>query len=687
MQHLASLLVILCLAFSGCHVTPDRSPCRDVDCSGHGTCLTLSGEQGQAPVPTCACDDGYAPTQSGMLCLPATDTSLCAGVTCSGHGTCVSLRGQPHCVCDDGFELGPDGTTCPDPCEGITCSGHGTCSVTSTGPRCSCEAGYATSLDGLACELASVYLTYKLVFDGEPSSIRGRVILDTSELADGTLKEQISIDLHGGIDRRALQVWTLDSAGHEVTSLEVDDLVAQCRVSRRRWAKATFDDKGSGTATFQRAGQLVSTDLSYQGAKRPVPMLGGFEYPGTTFGAMSPAFYIQALERYDKSGTASQTLEVFFPTAGIVAPVVMVASGTPDKPELSFPEYGVKVFYDNGLPVQIQLGFVGMSLLRYEGTPADLNMVPLEPGTPVSTGTLPTIPLETSVSLTSDDGTSLGATLALPQGTPPPAGLPAVLMVNDVSAADRDYPYAPLVRAPLYQHLAAYLAHAGFASLRYDPRAKTKVSLAQLAQDAKAAYTALASAAEVDKSRVFVLSHGTSSTVALSLLKEGLTARGYAALAPAIQKLDEVLLYKALQPYKAAKCGKWYTNSVEKRYNDILKEIADGTYQEEELLRVPVSLWKDWLAFDGAATLGAFAGPVLVLRGDQDMEMPAEQVTAAEDAAKDAGKANLTAQTLPGLTFSFAEGSMDDLWESALLPLDLPPAATDPLLNWLKANK
>lgn len=685
MKYLASLLVI-CLA-SSCNITPDRSPCRDVDCSGHGTCLTLSGGEAQAPVPTCACDEGYSPSPSGMLCLPTTDSSLCAGITCSGHGTCVSLRGQPHCVCDTGFELGPDGTTCPDPCEGVTCSGHGTCSPTSTGPMCSCEAGYTESLDGVACELASAYLIYKLVFDDDPTSIRGRVMLDTSELAAGTLKEQISIDLFGGMDRKALQVWTLDSAGHEVTALEVDDLVDQCRVTRRRWAKATFDGQGSGTATFQRVDKVVTTDLSYQGAKRPVPMLGGFEYPGTTFGAMSPAFYLQALERYDKSGATSQTLEVFFPTAGIVAPVVMVASGTPDKPELSFPEYAVKVTYDNGLPEQIQLGFVGMSLLRYEGTPADLNMVPLEPGTPVSTGTLPTIPQETSVSLTSGDGTSLSGTLALPPGSTAPTGLPAVLMVNDVTAEDRDHPYAPLIRAPLYRHLAAYLAHAGFASLRYDPRDKSKVSLAKLVQDAKAAYTALASAAEVDKSKVFVLSHGTSSIVALSLLKEGLTAKGYVALAPAIQKLDEVLLYKGTQPYKAAKCGKWYMNSIQKRYNDILKEITDGTYQEEELLRVPVSLWKDWLAFDGAATLGSFTGPVLVLRGDQDMEIPAEQVTAAEDAATAAGKTNLTAQTLPGLTFSFAEGSMDDLWESALLPLDLPQAATDPLLNWLKANK
>jgi dienelactone hydrolase len=297
------------------------------------------------------------------------------------------------------------------------------------------------------------------------------------------------------------------------------------------------------------------------------------------------------------------------------------------------------------------------------------------------------MPKETSVSLTSADGTSLNGTLALPQSSTPATGLPAVLMVNDVSAADRDHPYAPLIRAPLYQHLAAHLAHAGFASLRTDPRDKTKVSLAKLVQDAKAAYTALASTAEVDKSKVFVLSHGTSSIVALSLLKEGLTAKGYVALAPAIQKLDEVLLYKGTQPYKAAKCGKWFMNSVEKRYNNILKEIADGTYQEEELLRVPVSLWKDWLAFDGAATLGGFAGPVLVLRGDQDIEMPAEQVTAAEDAAKAAGKTNLTAQTLSGITFSFAEGAMDDLWEAALLPLDLPQAAIDPLLNWLKANK
>jgi pimeloyl-ACP methyl ester carboxylesterase len=683
---------------AGCQSTPARSPCADFDCSGRGTCVVaeLGGEQ----VPTCLCDPGYAPTTSGWLCVPATDSSLCAGITCSGKGTCVSVKGQPSCVCDTGYSRSADGKKCVDPCASVTCSGHGTCKATAAGPLCDCDKGYRVSLDGKGCEpgdAPKLQLAYKATYAQHPGWQLGRISLIVS--ATGEVQERMSFDVSfdwgggRGFSRKMNQTWVLDGTGDEPVSFSYHDHIRQGKVTRRRWGQASLGPS-SIAVTFQRLDKLISLTAPFSGARRPVPMPGGFEYPGWTFGCFSPSYYAMALRRYDKTKKDPQFLEVYYPTSASVGQVRMeVGSGAaPQKPVLSFPDYQIRVIYAaDGYPESMIMEQEGLAWSRYSGAEADLNISDLPSATPYTAVALPGAGTESSLAITTKDGLQLAGVLTVPKSATGP--VPAVLMVSDASSYSADAPLFGLPQ-PLYKHLAAHLAAAGVASLRYAARGRgksqgnlEKATLSQLTGDAAQALAALQGQKSVAPTKIVLLSHGTGSMVALSLLEQpAAKVKAYLGLAPVLEDMDKVAVYKRLEHLKQSGFSSKFLKQQEKYTLDPLKAIKDGTYEESSFHGLPVGLWKDMLAFDGKKNLGAFAGPALVLWGDQDLDFP-DPLQAAKDAAAKAGKTNLTATKLAGLTSMFVKGESKGLLEEALLPLELSTAALDAVTNWLAAIK
>ena len=695
---LASLLIGM-ISLAGCERTPISTLCGEFDCSGHGSCVLQLNADGQQ-VPSCVCDGGYVRSGSqGWFCLPDSSDGLCAGVSCSGHGSCVSRKGKATCACDSGYQPGSGGLSCVDPCAQISCSGQGTCKVNSSGPRCACNTGYRASADGKSCVAPSTgtFYTYKFFYNSYPTWQQGRAYLDVTNRATGTLVEHldfaIRFDYGGrGLGRKARQVWTLDSTRKQVVSAVLDDSYIQAKITRRRRASASFS-KGKATVTLQRLDKQGTHEVSYQGSKTPLPMLGGFEYPGWTLGCFSPGFYLLALERYDAKAGGRQQLEVYLPSAGVVQSITVQAdlSWTAAKPVLLLPEYAVRVTYEGGVPHTIELLGQDMTWQRYSGVPADLNLTDAKQATTVKATALPAAMQEGKLSFSSTDGTPLAGTLALPkQGTAPHA---AVLMVTDLDALDRDVPFRELPRAPLYQHLADHLAAAGFASLRYDPRTRGtssgstgRVRLERLAQDAEAAFKQLAAHKSVDPGKIYLLSLGRSSVVAVSLLARGVAIKGYLGLAPLLSEIPSAVVHGATSQLAAAGFSDNFLANQGSSMQLTMGEILGGGYARESWESLPVSVWKDYLVFNGAELLATYTGPVLLMRGDQDLETPASQLTTAAAAAKAAGKTNLTTSTLTGRTFIFTAGKISTLWEEAFLPFEVPSDVRSEILDWLKKN-
>ncbi len=694
-------IVLGLLLFVGCEPPPFARSCEDYDCSGHGSCITIT--RGTDQVPTCLCDADFSPSPSGFRCLPASTSSACAGVQCSGHGICVSARGEEQCVCADGYQQGEGDLSCLRSCAGVTCSGHGTCREDFLGGRCICYPGYSPTGDSLSCAKATspFQISYILTSDARPDSRLGEMALDVDvdvkQNAGGKLVEtmrfDIPLDSDGkGLSRQTRFQWFLDSSGIQATEVKFEDEFTQGTVKRRRSGAATFAH-GNGTVIFQRLAQTVSIKFGYKGTASPIPMLGGFEYPGWTLGCFSPAFYALALKRYNVSVKGAQPLEVFWPDSGMVGQVRVESDPgwTDSKPVLFFPDYQIRVVYEGDFPEAIRLEEQAMQWSLSSGTGPELNLSPPKTPTPFVPAALPTDFIEKDGSFTSRDKTTLYGTITYPQAKE--GTVPAVLMVSDLNARDRDIPFSKLAQMPLYQHLAAHLAHAGYASLRYDPRGRgeskadlNQASLSKLAEDAEAALGLLLTTPELDKDHIYLLSQGTASAVALSLLKTSSNIRGYVALAPLIKELDRALLYSSIEHLRVSGCSASFIDMQRKLLSGTLQQLSKGTFSGMEWRGLPVSFLQQLLAFDGSESLASFLGPVLVMRGDQDLEIPLAQLQAAEAAASKTNKVNFSSKTLIGLTYSFSEGSMTDLWEGAFFPLQLPTLTLQTLLDWLSKN-
>jgi hypothetical protein len=692
------LPLVALAVLSGCQGAPAHSLCSDFDCSGRGTCKLVQAQDGEL-TPTCVCDPGYAPSVSGWHCLPTSvAVSDCKGVTCSGHGTCVSLAGAASCRCDAGYKTGRDTETCESVCTGVSCSGHGSCRVLASGSTwCECDAGYRNAIDGKSCTAIELgtYRIYGLFYDKYSTWQMGKLTVDLTDLSSGKVQELFNntYDYYQRLYRTGWNRWTLDSAGKQAQALELDEVYTQRRLYRTRYYRTSQGPSG-GSLTVGRAGKQATLSPGAAGSLAPLPMPGAREYPGRALGCLSPVFYMLAYKRYDATTRGAQKLPVLWPdiaTSGTVT-VQAHSSWTAAKPVLQFPEQRVTVTYtSDGLPEKVQLESRAMSLTHITATPSDVNLAQRTPGTAVTVTPPPTGAIETELSITSADKTVLSATLARPSSGG--SALPAVLLVSDLRAHDRDATIRELPSLPLYKHLAAHLAAAGYASLRYDARSRgssqgsaSSATLARLVEDAQAALSALRGSSGIDGKRVYLLSHGMSSLVALTVLGKDSTIKGYLGLAPVLQDVDKALTYRVTEPLKVTQFSSKEISDFQKSFSDQMDEITKGTYKGTTWLDLPVAYWKDALAFKGLATLTTYSGPVLLLRGDQDLEVPKEQLSSATSAATTAGKKNLTSTTLAGITFGFAAGKKSDLWETAALPLEVPKSTVSAITDWLKKN-
>jgi hypothetical protein len=90
-------------------------------------------------------------------------------------------------------------------------------------------------------------------------------------------------------------------------------------------------------------------------------------------------------------------------------------------------------------------------------------------------------------------------------------------------------------------------------------------------------------------------------------------------------------------------------------FEEKLARLKAGTLGTERLLGAPQSYWKDLAARDGIGMARKLGAPVLVLRGDRDYQVLAQDVEAWRKGL--AGVPNVEIETLTGLNHLFIKGS------------------------------
>jgi len=211
----------------------------------------------------------------------------------------------------------------------------------------------------------------------------------------------------------------------------------------------------------------------------------------------------------------------------------------------------------------------------------------------------------------------LPATLSLPAGAGP---FPGVVLVHGSGPNDRD---ETVGANKLFKDLAEGLASAGIAVLRYDKRTYTygdqltnTITLDdEVVLDAIGAAHALAARPEVDGARVFVIGHSLGAMLAPEIAQRAGGVAGVVLLAP-----------PARAPWDIVRDQMKYLNAPREVRADVERTLVRAQLGEDTgtLMGMPMSYWQDWANRDGVAAARKLGARVLVLHGDRDYQVTAE---------------------------------------------------------------
>lgn len=227
----------------------------------------------------------------------------------------------------------------------------------------------------------------------------------------------------------------------------------------------------------------------------------------------------------------------------------------------------------------------------------------------------------------------LGATLALPNGDGPFRGC---LLLSGSGPLDRDS-NLPGQRLDIANSLAAALADAGVASLRFDKRGVGEstgdfltASFDDEVADASAALDALRSRDETTE-RVAVIGHSVGATIAVRLARHAPPPDAYVLLAGAAQPGERVMTWQTrrigeTQPIPA----RWFRSLVERRQATDRRRLLASTTPTLRLRRqtLPAAWFRGYMAHDPGADLSTIDRPVLAITGRKDVQVDPADVAA-----------------------------------------------------------
>ncbi|HWM89322.1 MAG TPA: alpha/beta fold hydrolase [Thermoanaerobaculia bacterium] len=262
-------------------------------------------------------------------------------------------------------------------------------------------------------------------------------------------------------------------------------------------------------------------------------------------------------------------------------------------------------------------------------------------------------PSEVEVTFAGYQGFQLAGSLSLPAPLSKD-GAPGVLLLPGSGPTDRDGNQPPYLSTDLLKEMSRRLVREGFAVLRFDKRAAAVYANrwpADLAAqdaffaweaftgDARAALDFLRGRPEVDRTRTAIVGHSEGGLIALQLGSD-LAAAGSppAALvlaSTAATKLDEVVrvqMARGLENLQANEADrKLHLDALDGAIRSILESgtvPADLPFLLRPLFPPNASrLLRSYFTIDPAALARSYPGPVLVLHGAMDAQIPAEEHT------------------------------------------------------------
>jgi fermentation-respiration switch protein FrsA (DUF1100 family) len=293
------------------------------------------------------------------------------------------------------------------------------------------------------------------------------------------------------------------------------------------------------------------------------------------------------------------------------------------------------------------------------------------------------------------NGFSLAGTLSRPQGQP--AGpLPAVVLVSGSGPPDRD---ETVFGIPIFGQLANALADAGFMVLRYDKRGVGQsggrvesATLADYADDVRAAYRMMADRKDVDRRRIALLGHSEGGSLALLAASKESKVAALALVATIGTTGADLNMYQvthALERSSRPEAEKQSTIQLQQRIQQAVltgKGWETITVPEAVRRQADTPYFQSFLAYDPAKVIKDVDQPMLIVQGALDTQVPpdnAQKLAALARGRKKAAAVDVV--TVPGVNHLLVPAKTGEVDEySRLEGAQVSPEVTNALIGWFK---
>ncbi len=242
--------------------------------------------------------------------------------------------------------------------------------------------------------------------------------------------------------------------------------------------------------------------------------------------------------------------------------------------------------------------------------------------------------------------TPMGHTLAGTLTRPRDAGarVPAVITITGSGAQERDEAIAGVDGYALFRQVADTLGRRGIAVLRLDDRGVgasggtfATAASRDFAEDIRAAVAFLRARDDIDPSRIALVGHSEGGLIAPMVAADDSTIAGIALLAGPAYTGQRIIAFQQRQAIAEASPGSFAS-------------ARDSMFREAQAQLDTLSRASPWLrefrAYDPVPTAKRVRIPVLILQGERDLQVTAEQADTLLAAFRAGGNTRVTMHRL-----------------------------------------
>jgi pimeloyl-ACP methyl ester carboxylesterase len=297
------------------------------------------------------------------------------------------------------------------------------------------------------------------------------------------------------------------------------------------------------------------------------------------------------------------------------------------------------------------------------------------------------------------NGFNLAATVSKPEKMPDPvkgkpARLPAIVLIGGSGPTDRN---ETVFGIAIFQQLANALADAGYIVVRYDKRGvgqsggrPESATLADYADDVRAAVRYLTTRKDVDDDRIAIAGHSEGASIALIAAKDDKNIRAVISMAGIGTTGAELILEQQRYVLSRTKLSEEEKQGKVEMQKKIQAATVSGQGWEgipQQARRAADTPWfRSFLQFDPAIAMKDVRQPILIIQGELDKQVQPTHADKLAELAKARKKAaDVQVVKLPGVNHLLVNAKTGDIDEYATLaPKTITPDVAKKIVEWLQ---